>query len=617
MKKTMRKKAISIIAVISIFIGMISGLGLERVLSDNALKVKAMSDVCASSVLTEYSTVENCMFPMKGNITIWQTAYESGVDTNGERASHAGSCAMDISSESGYLCTPFTGKITGYAPYKCNEIVFTSDNKVRVPTGELCRVSVYALHSSNTDIEEKMNISYPQGTELIKQGQAISKGVPYSGYGIHFDVQVVKRATSDFADNAAYNGDELHYNCFFIDDEMTLNSTGARAYVSESDDPYQGHWVETNAFSKIKSSTSTLKVSIPYSLILEDTRDYNIIDRALGKPIDDIDEKTIKLSYIAKNYASINYDDLSEWEKKVYDSAEYEFCDYIPHQEEPERITIKFNAGDRALCSESERKIIKNTCSLKEFPTPTKKGFIFKGWFDKSWKEEYTYGSEINEDIELYAKWESELLHTTGILTTNITTTLTTTFPIITTTVTSNDDLSFVITEPEKNYVPETTTIYQPTVHYVQEFSPWGEWQETPIQPNDNIIIDQKTVTERKISSYIMKTYTTRTYDYTRISDNESIGDSYEAKSRDRVYGEFAYCYQYSIDEVNNAPIIKYGESQGGEMNSINLSHDHAEGYALRYGPYVYIFYKSEPVYETITKTLYRSRNIIERPVYS
>lgn len=415
MKTNKRYKVVSVSIVISIIMGMTIGLFFQNAVSRNALEAKAFSEANSSSMITEYSTVENCMFPMKGEVTIWQTAYETGTDSNGDPASHTGSCAMDISSVNGFFCAPFTGKITGYAPDKCNEIVFTSDNKVRVPTGELCKVSVYALHSSNTDIENKMNVSYSQGAELIHQGRAIRKGESYEGYGIHFDIQVVKRATNIFAENAAFNGEELHYKCFFINENVTLKSTNARAFVSEDDDPYRGMWAECNAFSSIKSTTSTLKVSIPYSLAFEKTEEYNFFERAFGKNIDDYIEKSKKISYIAKNYASIDYDSLNEWEKKVYDAAEYEFCDFVPTVSNPETIMILFNAGEQAICSENERTILKGTCSLNEFPTPTKEGYEFKGWFDKEYKKEYTYNSSIDEDIELYAKWEPILSIVTTI----------------------------------------------------------------------------------------------------------------------------------------------------------------------------------------------------------
>ena len=52
-------------------------------------------------------------------------------------------------------------------------------------------------------------------------------------------------------------------------------------------------------------------------------------------------------------------------------------------------------------------------------------------------------------------------------------------------------------------------------------------------------------------------------------------------------------------------------------MASYNYSSQGQEGYALVYGPYTYIFFKKEPLYETVTKKMYRSCQITSTPVYS
>src|SRR5690606_26452328 len=44
---------------------------------------------------------------------------------------------------------------------------------------------------------------------------------------------------------------------------------------------------------------------------------------------------------------------------------------------------------------------------LRYLPTPVREGYTFEGWYtDEALTEEFVAGTEITEDITLYAKWE-------------------------------------------------------------------------------------------------------------------------------------------------------------------------------------------------------------------
>lgn len=39
---------------------------------------------------------------------------------------------------------------------------------------------------------------------------------------------------------------------------------------------------------------------------------------------------------------------------------------------------------------------------------PTKRGYTFKGWYDKDLEEEYDFDSAVTSDFTLYAKWKKK-----------------------------------------------------------------------------------------------------------------------------------------------------------------------------------------------------------------
>ncbi|MCR4892077.1 MAG: InlB B-repeat-containing protein, partial [Lachnospiraceae bacterium] len=67
--------------------------------------------------------------------------------------------------------------------------------------------------------------------------------------------------------------------------------------------------------------------------------------------------------------------------------------------------TVSFNANGHGSDLDARRVISGNAVTRPEDPTAA--GFTFMGWYrDKSCTEVYDFGSEVNEDITLYAKWE-------------------------------------------------------------------------------------------------------------------------------------------------------------------------------------------------------------------
>lgn len=72
-------------------------------------------------------------------------------------------------------------------------------------------------------------------------------------------------------------------------------------------------------------------------------------------------------------------------------------------EEDKELVTVKFNTDGGTTIS---NQIIEKGEKINKPQDPTKEGHIFKGWFLND--EEFNFDKEINEDIEINAKWEKE-----------------------------------------------------------------------------------------------------------------------------------------------------------------------------------------------------------------
>ena len=56
-----------------------------------------------------------------------------------------------------------------------------------------------------------------------------------------------------------------------------------------------------------------------------------------------------------------------------------------------------------------EDQIIANGKTATEPASPTKEGYIFKGWYlDKEFTKLYDFAAPVTEDVTLYALWEKE-----------------------------------------------------------------------------------------------------------------------------------------------------------------------------------------------------------------
>lgn len=593
---------------------------------------------------------ENAFFPMYRNTILTQAAFEqyshSGWDDYRNRFFESN--AMDIQNFTDtYMHAPFTGRIKEYST-ACNCFAFESDRKVRFANGVCDYMTVYVLHSDEYyKIKRLMNSS-----ELISQGQAIvqqghAQGPDDPRYDPHLDIQVHQGINHGIYDDVKLNGNVLAYNAFFRDDNTTFISYTDRSSISNGtyenyagqwqEDIYNGNWAseEDNVFKYIASPTSTLHVSAPNSLAFEDTA--TIWEVLMGRQESHYQERLDTIKRIVENYDTIHYEDLNEYEREVYNSIEYEWLPYPfdPSEnteetiEEPKTKTISFYDQFKSAPFEQREYIVGEPLgdlpiiSNNDIPDVAQnirpKHIGWKQYFGKEMiTEEFIMP---DQDLKLYAVYDDDLTIIT--LTTAETTTIVTTQ----TESANNSNNSSgggrhdndVTDQPIDNEISiATTTVHiEPRVEYVTGTTPWSEWTYTPIARNNSNIVQEKEVTEQKLKGYRMVTYTTKSLDGTRISDKVDINDEYETKGRSRIYNQYHYEWDYTLAEVEGAPIIKYGETQGGEMASYNYSSTKEDGFALAYGPYTYIFFKKEPLYETVTRKMYRSCQITSTPVYS
>ncbi|MBO7516028.1 MAG: InlB B-repeat-containing protein, partial [Lachnospiraceae bacterium] len=63
-------------------------------------------------------------------------------------------------------------------------------------------------------------------------------------------------------------------------------------------------------------------------------------------------------------------------------------------------VTYHTNGGDSIP---SERVLDGDYCSR---PTPTREGYVFQGWYTNAELTRYYSGSEVHENLDLYAKWD-------------------------------------------------------------------------------------------------------------------------------------------------------------------------------------------------------------------
>lgn len=70
-------------------------------------------------------------------------------------------------------------------------------------------------------------------------------------------------------------------------------------------------------------------------------------------------------------------------------------------------VTVTFNAGGGSM-SDTRRKVKKGSPIAKP-EDPTKKGYVFDGWFaDSAFTKKYDFSQPVNSDITIYALWHKE-----------------------------------------------------------------------------------------------------------------------------------------------------------------------------------------------------------------
>ena len=107
--------------------------------------------------------------------------------------------------------------------------------------------------------------------------------------------------------------------------------------------------------------------------------------------------------YIVYNYGT----EKEAMTKYVFDGPVYD--DYNIYARFVEQVAVTFNFNDgvtqKYIATFDKGDVIPDE---KEPVIPTRSGYKFAGWFfdDKTFAEEYTYYKHIDEDCEVYAKWD-------------------------------------------------------------------------------------------------------------------------------------------------------------------------------------------------------------------
>ena len=634
--KRINNRIVGVMLVFAVAIGFVGGTTLYTKYKDNKMEAYAFKQENEDDVSIGYCMVENALFPIN-ELSISQIAYEEANVGSHTGASHGGLNAID--NANGYTTptltfnAPFSGRIVDFDYDNCNAFVFESNEMVRLPYyNEPTKCSVLVLHSD--DIDNVINNNDGQYPEYSQTEMICHEGNAHGYNDIHFELRVIKGSYHSpmWQYKATENGCIAAYEAFYVNTNYSsVIKTGHLESGNHlTDYRYGEDWSDKWTYSN--ETHSKLRVWCSNSLAFEE--EYGFFDFLFEKSILDETSKLITIQNIVNNYTSLNYSGLSDFEKKVYDSCRYE---WVEINDEPEEIvedpketkTISFYDQFKSAPFEQRESIVGEPLgdlpiiSNNDIPDVAQnirpKHIGWKQYFGKEMiTEEFIMP---DQDLKLYAVYDDDLTIIT--LTTAETTTIVTTQ----TESANNSNNSSgggrhdndVTDQPIDNEISiATTTVHiEPRVEYVTGTTPWSEWTYTPIARNNSNIVQEKEVTEQKLKGYRMVTYTTKSLDGTRISDKVDINDEYETKGRSRIYNQYHYEWDYTLAEVEGAPIIKYGETQGGEMASYNYSSTKEDGFALAYGPYTYIFFKKEPLYETVTRKMYRSCQITSTPVYS
>ena len=601
MKISIPRRLVSVLIIIALVFGIITGifLGLNcQVGHSNAELLRSENNGKRTEA---FIYCENAFFPMYKDTILTQAAFEqyshSGWDDSRQRLFESN--AMDIQNFTDtYMHAPYTGKIKEYST-ACNCFAFESERKVRYPNGVCDFMTVYVLHSDEYyEIKQLMNDDkiISQGQTIVQQGSA--QGPDDSVYPPHLDIQVHQGTNHGIYDDVKLNGDVLAYNAFFRNDNTSFISYNDRSTISNGtyenyagkwqEDIYNGNWASetNNVFKYIASPVSTLHVSAPNSLAFDEPA--TIMSVLMGVQDEHYQRRLDTIKYIVEQYDTIHYDELNDFEREVYNSIEYEWLQYpfIPQEEKEEPIeekketkTISFYEMFNPVPYEQREyvvgeplgdlPIISNADVPDGLQSIHPKHIGWKQYFGKEMIDESYIMPDY--DFKLYAVYDDILLSSNDLI--PITSSIVTETNDIITTYSESDNIPndshsigggrhdpVVTTQPINNEISIATTSVniETRVEYVTGTTPWSEWTYTPIARNNSNIVQEKEVTEQKLKGYIMVTYTTKSLDGTRISDNVDINDQYESKSRSREYNQYHYEWEYTLAEVEAAPVIRY-----------------------------------------------------------
>ena len=180
--------------------------------------------------------------------------------------------------------------------------------------------------------------------------------------------------------------------------------------------------------------------------------------------------------------------------------------------------------------------------------------------------------------------------------------------------VVAKSDGTATITAKTKNGKTATCKVVVKT-SYDKIKGEWTNFSTTPVSASNTTEVEIKNITEKVLWGYVTDSHSTRTWNKRRQYRPFSINPA--EFGLDIKYGEnnmndpnmFNTYLTFSVEEFSKFKVIHPGESSTGSQNGVNMGN--IDGYEYYDG---YIIFIKEAIYNDVTTTYYRSRNITEIP---